>query len=83
MFKTCKIAYICEHFVVPKIACMLSTNSRKYWALDTFYDFLLPIFKTFFTFIDLSELNIDFLLTFHICIQYEHTLFFGFSGTIL
>ena len=88
MFKIYIIAYICEHVFVQKITCMLS---RKYWGmlqkqitLENIVRFFYSRFFDFFYFsLTFLNLNIDFLLTFYICIQYEHTLFFGFSGTIL
>ena len=49
----------------------LWNNSRFFMT----FDFLL-IFC--WLFINFSELNIDFLLTFYTCIHYEHTLFLDF-----
>ena len=42
--------------------------------------FVLTFFWLLF---DFSQSKIDFLSTIYVYIQYEHTLFFGFSGTIL
>ena len=63
---------------------MLGSASNKF-TLENVFDFFRThnFVSTFLLLIDFSESNIDFWLTFCIWIQFEHTLFFGFSGTIL
>ena len=54
----------------------LRKNFRFFFGQGFCFDFFLLLF-------DFSQSKIDFLSTFYVYIQYEHTLFFGFSGTIL
>ena len=88
MLKSYVIAYICICVVVPKISGMLPWKCwemrQKKFTLEKIFDFFRTrIFYFFLLLFDFSQSKIDFLLTFYVYIQYEHTLFFGFSGTIL
>ena len=63
---------------------MLGNASKKVYLRKIFDFFRTCIFFDFFLLLfDFSQSKIDFLLTVYVYIQYEHTLFFGFSGTIL
>ena len=63
---------------------MLGSASKTFYLRNIFRLFFRThIFFTYLLLFDFSESNIDFLLTFYIYIQFEHTRFFAFSGTIL
>ena len=71
------------------LSCMLPWKCwgmlQKQFTLENVFDFFsdADFFNFFWLLFDFSQSKIDFLLTFYVYIQYEHTLFFGFSGTIL